>query len=148
MTRFISKNFGICGEEDIGIEIVTDPESPYVGRRPIPPILDAQLDLKWMDLMRQKKRVVLTDLQGKIFKHRLEHWLETFLCLFILLSNLEFSYQHQCHKLRRASAVVCFQSTYYLMSSELLSRQLRHHSRQSHSQCSRCWIAGNVLPAK
>lgn len=106
MTRLSSKSFGICGSEYLDIELVNDPVSPYYGRRPVPPMLDAQMDRQWMTFMSKKKKTVLTELKKKIFKQKREDWLEIFLSIFILLSNLEFCYRHQCKKLKREKDAV------------------------------------------
>ena len=106
MTRLFSKSFGICGPETLGIPFAHDPYSPYYGRTPIPPILDAQLDQIWREIMIKLKKQALARLKPKVLQHKPEDWLETFLSVFILLDNIEFSYRHQRAQLQRQQKTV------------------------------------------
>lgn len=99
MTRLFSKSFGIAGAEKLDIDESTDPWSPYFGRVPIPPLLDAQLDKLWRDMMDKEKKAVLRELRPKVLHHKLKDWLECFLVMFLLLLNVEFSYRHQTKQL-------------------------------------------------
>ena len=107
MTRLFSKSFGIVGAEKLDIKEATDPWSPYFGRVPIPPLLDAQLDKIWRDVMDKGKKAVLKDLRRRVLQHKLEDWLESFLVMFIWLLNVEFSYRHQCKQLDLHKRAVC-----------------------------------------
>lgn len=102
ISRLVSKSFNIMGSESLGIEAQTDPESPYYGRIPIPPLLDAQIDRIWMDKMVTLKECALSDLNRMIFdKKRQENWYMVFLTTLILLYNIETVYQHQCIQKKR-----------------------------------------------
>jgi hypothetical protein len=113
MTRMQSRSFGIRGEEDLGIELETSPHSPYVGRKPIPVMIDREMDLIWRFFMEKKRKMVLSELKRKIMARKRVHWLEIYLTVFVLMTNLEFCYQHQVTKLKRhqAAAVSTFNTT-------------------------------------
>ncbi|KAN0090060.1 hypothetical protein V8E51_018639 [Hyaloscypha variabilis] len=104
MTRMASRSFGIRGEEDLGIQLETNPHSPYVGRKPVPIMIDREMDLIWRFLMEKKRKLVLAELKRKILGRKRVHWFEIYLTVFTLMTNLEFCYQHQVTKLRRHQA--------------------------------------------
>ena len=101
ITRLCAKSFNITGTERLGIAAVEDPESPYHGRIPIPPLLDAQLDHLWIAKMKKIKKKVLSELKSKIMSRKREHWYSIFLTTLILVTNLEFLYQNQNRQLER-----------------------------------------------
>jgi hypothetical protein len=106
LTRLCSRSFGITGQERLGIAEVTDVQSPYFGRVPVPPILDAQIDELWRAHMIRSKKALLSKLKASIFARRRDAWLEIFLTIFILLSNIEFCYRQKCGQLRRHVSAV------------------------------------------
>lgn len=101
MTRLLSKSFNLTGKETLGIPEVDDPVSPYFGRRPIPPLLDAQIDQLWMQIMTRIRKKLLSELKRKIMGRRKEDWYQNFLTLLILIANLEFVYAVQNDQLNR-----------------------------------------------
>ena len=102
VTRMTSKSFNITGTETLGMSPVNDEHSPYYGRIPIPPVLDSQLDNLWMQKMKPIQRKVLSDLNKMICgSDKKKGWLDIFLTIMILLSNLEFLYQKQHDQMRR-----------------------------------------------
>jgi hypothetical protein len=113
MTRLCSRSFGLTGQERLGIAEVTDIQSPYYGRVPIPPILDAQIDELWIANMMKSRKALLSKLKAGMFARVRETWLETFLTTFIVLSNLEFCYQQKCRQMRRHIAAVGLYNLYW-----------------------------------
>ena len=84
-----------------------DPQSPYHGRIPIPPILDAQLDRLWMDKLQKIRKAVLSNLNTMIFgKKKRENWYTVFLTISVLMCNLEFIYQKQYLQTQRYESTV------------------------------------------
>ena len=101
LSRLASKSFNIYGQETLGIRQELDPECPYYGRIPIPPLLDAQLDHMLMDKMEILKKSVLSELRRMIAGQGRKHWFKIYLIMSILLFNLEFVYQNQCRQIQR-----------------------------------------------
>ena len=102
MTRLISKSFNISsGHEALGLGPIADPSSPLHGRIPIPPMLDAQMDSILMDFMRSRQRRGLSKLKALMMSHSKENWFMIFLTIIVLLSNLEFLFEHQIEQIRR-----------------------------------------------
>ena len=88
-----------------------DPHCPYYGRRPIPPLLDAQLDLMLMEKMEQLKKSVLSELRRMIAGTSRKHWFKIYLIMSVLLFNLECVYQNQCRQIERYQECVSFTVT-------------------------------------
>lgn len=104
ITRLASKSFNITGDETLGIPKVEDPQSPYYNRKPIPPLLDAQIDRIWIAKMSKVKKKVLSELKKRVFATRekkRENWYPIFLTIFVLTWNLEFLFQNQNRQLER-----------------------------------------------
>lgn len=101
LSRLASKSFNIYGQETLGIRQEMDPECPYYGRRPMPPLLDAQLDHMLMEKMEILKKSVLSELRRMIAGQGRKHWFKIYLIISILLFNLESVYQNQCRQIRR-----------------------------------------------
>jgi hypothetical protein len=120
MTRMYCGGFSITGEERLDIRMVTDQASPYFGRVPLPPILAAQIDEIWKANMMKRKKKMLSQLKAKILSCKLHDWLEVFLTIFAILSNLEFSYHQKCSQLRRHTQAV---------SISFASYQINHRTR-------------------
>lgn len=112
ITRLLCKSFNLSGTESLEVSDVDDPTSPYYGRKPIPPLLDAQIDEIWMEKLAKIRKKVLGDLK----KHVLErtktrsNWYLIFLTVFLLLLNLEFLYQNQNRQLERYCEAVSFET--------------------------------------
>ena len=101
LSRLASKSFNIYGQETLGIQQEMDPECPYYGRRPIPPLLDAQLDHMLMEKMDSLKRSVLSELRRMIAGQGRKHWFKIYLIMSVLLFNLESVYQNQLRQMQR-----------------------------------------------
>ncbi|KAK3178399.1 hypothetical protein OEA41_000534 [Lepraria neglecta] len=101
ITRLISKSFNITGSESLGISQVMDTTSPYYQRVPIPPILDFQIDWLCMRKMNELRRTLVSQLKDLIMKRERSNWYTIFLTIIVLLSNLEFIYQHQHRQMER-----------------------------------------------
>jgi len=106
VTRFYCRSFGLAGSELLGIVQDTDLESPWFGRVPVPPMLDAQLDELWRGMMMRRQKRLLSMLKGNIINRRRESWLKTFLTTFVILSILEVSYQQKKIQLLRHMVAV------------------------------------------
>jgi hypothetical protein len=107
VTRLSSKSFNITGLQTLGIVPVTDKESPYYDRIPIPPLLDAQVDEMWMHKMKRIRKTVIGELRNTILStDKRQNWFKVFLTIFVLLSNLEFLYQKQTEQKKRYSSAV------------------------------------------
>ena len=95
ISRLASKSFNITGVETLGISQVHDPTSPYNGRIPIPPFLDFQIDSLWFEKMGKIKKRVLSELKKRFMNRKPDDWYMIYLTVVVLLSNLEFIYEHQ-----------------------------------------------------
>lgn len=102
------RSFNITGPQTLGIDRVDDPESPYCGRIPIPPLLDAQLDHLWMGKMFGTRKSMLSQLKMMIMDKtkRRQNWYMIFLTILVLLSNLETIYQNQYQQRERYGKTV------------------------------------------
>ena len=101
LSRLASKSFNIFGPETLGIYQEQDPECPYYRRRPIPPILDAQIDYLLMEKMKTLKTRVLSHLRRMIAGQGRNHWFKIYLTMSILLLNLESVYRNQRRQMQR-----------------------------------------------
>ena len=115
LSRLISKSFNIFGQETLGIRQEQDPECPYYARRPIPPILDAQIDSLLMEKMKTLKSSVLSTLRRMIAGQGRRHWFEIYLTMSILLLNLESVYRNQRRQIQRYKEHVSRLSDHYLV---------------------------------
>ncbi|OCL09703.1 hypothetical protein AOQ84DRAFT_220524 [Glonium stellatum] len=117
ITRLASKSFNIAGDESLGISEVEDPQSPYYNRKPIPPLLDAQIDHILMTKMSKVKKKVLSELKRRVFATRekkRENWYPVFLTIFNpkqsyppkVLSMME-GWEHSAENLRAHFHSVC-----------------------------------------
>lgn len=115
MTRLSMRSFNITGPQTLGIDPVEDPESPYCGRIPIPPLLDAQLDHLWIGKMFVTRKTMLSQLKAMIMDKtkRRQDWYKIFLTILVLLSNLETIYQNQYQQKQRYGKTVrsCYAKT-------------------------------------
>ena len=109
MTRLISKSFNIIsGHEALELRPIRDPSSPLYGRIPIPPMLDAQMDSILMGFMKSRQRRGLSKLKAMMMSHSKENWFMIYLTIIVLLSNLEFLYEHQNEQIERYETTVSF----------------------------------------
>jgi hypothetical protein len=102
LSQLISKSFNLTGTETFGLSPVTDPESPYDGRIPLPPFLDAQLDDLVMRKLEKIQKKTLVELKDTMLgPNKRKEWLMIFLTTLVLLNNLEFIYQNQVRQMKR-----------------------------------------------
>lgn len=100
LSRLASRTFALRGEEDLQIAADQHPASPYFNRKPVPVMFDNEMFLTWQYLAHKKQKLVLAQLKRAIMNKKPQMWLQTFLTVFVLMSNLEFCYQHQVRKLK------------------------------------------------
>ena len=109
MTRLISKSFNIVSGHEalaLGLGPIGTPSSPLYGHIPIPPMLDAQMDSILMEFMKSRQKRGLSKLKTMMMSHSKENWFMIFLTVIVLLSNLEFLYEHQKEQKRRYGTTV------------------------------------------
>lgn len=94
-TRMAQEFFCVMEENDFNIHVVQDPNSIHNGQRPVPPVLDHQLDVLMIIEMVKMKTVILKKLKKMIKTRSRSHWFEAYLTIFILLSNLQYVYLSQ-----------------------------------------------------
>jgi hypothetical protein len=73
----------------IGLEPSTEPGNPFIGIIPVTPAMDTQLDDIFLrDLLIPLEKRLLKGLKDKIDEQRKENWLEIYLTMFIMMSNM------------------------------------------------------------
>jgi hypothetical protein len=98
--RFIESYWRvISGGHDIGMmEPTYEPGHPYHDFVPVTPIMDSQLDdLVIRDLIAPLTKQYLKLLQQKINEKRKENWLEIYLAIFIMMSNIGWILKDMTH---------------------------------------------------
>ena len=112
ITRLLCKSFNLTGTESLRVSDVDDPTSSYYGRKPISPLLDAQIDEIWMEKLAKSGKKVLGDLKKHVLKRTKTrfNWYMIFLTVFLLLLNLEFLYQNQNRQLERYCEAISFET--------------------------------------
>lgn len=92
----------MCGEDTLGVQRIEDPNNPWVGTIPIPPMIDTQLDqIVIQDILIPLREKILQALQAKIQNHRPDTWFEVYSTIFILLNSIEASQAHSNRFCRR-----------------------------------------------
>lgn len=88
-TRLYSKYRRICSEETLGMmPQIEDPEAATFGQIPIPPVMDAQIEvITTTNLLQPLSKAVLNQLQTIMLANKLSSWFTVYLCNFILLHN-------------------------------------------------------------
>ncbi|KAH8768532.1 hypothetical protein BGZ57DRAFT_766227 [Hyaloscypha finlandica] len=89
-TRFIEGPWRIfCGGAMIGLEPSSEPGNPFNGIIPVTPAMDTQLDDIFLrDLLIPLEKRLLKGLNDKINEQKRENWLEIYLTIFIMMSNM------------------------------------------------------------
>ncbi|KAH8667632.1 hypothetical protein BGZ60DRAFT_409666 [Tricladium varicosporioides] len=89
-TRFIEGPWRIfCGGAMIGLEPTSEPGNPFNGIIPVTPAIDTQLDDIFLrDLLIPLTKRLLKGLTDKIEEQKRENWLEIYLTMFIMMSNM------------------------------------------------------------
>ncbi|KAF1986481.1 hypothetical protein K402DRAFT_393542 [Aulographum hederae CBS 113979] len=90
VTRIIERDWRIAGPKTLGESVITDPQSPWVGKVPVTPMMDTQLDQiviqKYLVPTRKK---MLEELQRLVNEKKKEDFWEVFLTMAVLLTNGE-----------------------------------------------------------
>ncbi|KAI5793689.1 hypothetical protein DFH27DRAFT_526931 [Peziza echinospora] len=142
-SRLIEQPWRICGQETLGMNVCTDPTSPYHGRIPVTPIMDFQLDnITIHYLLMPWKAKLLKELQKKILGNRKEDWLEIHLTMFVLLNNVERQVKHDNWFARRYGMKNRF-SNYGLIDAIFAGAKILlahfHHVNKGHMPFSLTW---------
>ena len=83
-------------ELEIQPPIIDDQNSKRYKRSTCPPYMNYQIDYMINQLIDRHRKIVLKGLKSFIFGGKKIHrWYEAFLLIYLLLSTLEFAYQHQ-----------------------------------------------------
>ncbi|KAK3940279.1 hypothetical protein QBC46DRAFT_127697 [Diplogelasinospora grovesii] len=99
-SRMIEITWDICGDDTLGTSRVTDRESPWFGKTPIPPNIDTQLDqIVIRGILVPLRTMLLTELEEKFNNAKPEAWFEIYLASFILLNHTS---QLAKHSMRHA----------------------------------------------
>ncbi|KAJ4403427.1 hypothetical protein N0V85_005095 [Neurospora sp. IMI 360204] len=95
--RLTSNPVFICGPETLGGTPITEPESKYYGRVPMPKIMTAQFEcIEYTNFLRPWSKAVLKQLNDLVLAKKREYWFTIYLALFVLL--------HSCSMVTRRDA--------------------------------------------
>ncbi|KAH6628911.1 hypothetical protein F5144DRAFT_655593 [Chaetomium tenue] len=88
--RFIEDHWKVfCGGPQIGATETDEPGHPYHGFIPVTPMMDTQLDdLVIRELIKPRLTSFLAKLKKKLAEKKRENWLELFLAMFVMMSNI------------------------------------------------------------
>jgi hypothetical protein len=93
----------ICGDETLGIPIVSDKLSPWHGQRPIPAVMCSQLEIIAYSTLLQPFRDELLERLEKLIKaNKRYYWYTIYLTMFLLL--------HSCAMITRRDQEVARQT--------------------------------------
>lgn len=107
VSRMASNPESICDTEKVG-PLVTDSSSPYYGMRPLPPVMNAQLEvIMYSTLLRPLRKSILADLELLLRQKERSNWLTIYLTLFILLHNCSLTTRRDEEFARRSKLSVC-----------------------------------------
>lgn len=96
----------ICGGDFIG-SVVVDSCSPYNNMVPIPPVMNAQLEIiMYSTLLRPLRDQVLTGLETLLKENLRRNWLTIYLTLFILLHSCSLTTRRDEQFARRMELTV------------------------------------------
>ena len=83
-------------QSELDIPIIDDEESLHHGQRPLPRLLNYQVDMMMNLVIDAHRKAVLKRLKSLIFgKNVVKAWYEVFLLIYLLLSTIEFACQWQ-----------------------------------------------------
>jgi hypothetical protein len=78
----------ICGEDTLGVSPDCDETSPFHSKIPLPPVMEAQIELILIQgILIPLRKAVLDKLQKLILTNRPNRWFTMYLCILILLHN-------------------------------------------------------------
>ncbi|XXG96076.1 hypothetical protein Hte_002353 [Hypoxylon texense] len=101
-SRIIEKVWRISGDETLGISLVDDPTFPRFNTVPITPVMDTQMDQIVIQHVLEPLRLeILQELEQKVTLHKPKTFFETYLTVFILLSNVERTTSNEASFARR-----------------------------------------------
>lgn len=76
------------GDEKLGGERVSDPDSPHFDRVPMPVMITAQMEcILYTKILRPISNKVLKQLNELVLEKKKEYWMTIYLAMFILLHN-------------------------------------------------------------
>ncbi len=92
LTRLTEGSWRIfCGGAMIGLEPTNEPGHPFCGIVPVTPVMDTQLDdIVFRDLLLPLTQRLLKKMKDKMEEHKMQNWLEIYLALFVMMSNMEW----------------------------------------------------------
>jgi hypothetical protein len=95
----------------LGLEPTCQPGNPWNGIIPVTPIMDTQID----DLVIRNQLIPLSErflkgLKDKIDEKKRENWLEIYLAIFIIMSNVEWMLKDVVEFTNRHGMKVCVQT--------------------------------------
>ena len=86
--RITTSSIFICGEDTLGVPPDCDESSPFHSKIPLPPVMEAQIELILIQgIQIPLRKVVLDRLQKLIATNKPNTWFAMYLCIFILLHN-------------------------------------------------------------
>jgi len=94
-SRIIEEPWSIVGDETLGLSPTNEIGSPYHNKIPVTPVMDYQIDAITIHrVLLPLRRQILADLQKKVLENKQGSFVEIFLCIFILLHNIELTIEH------------------------------------------------------
>lgn len=97
----------ISGTDKIG-PIVVDTCSPYYGMRPLPPVMNAQLEIIMYSTLLRPLRTRILDQLESLMKHKVQsNWVTVYFALFILLHNCSMTTRRDAEFAHRSGLAVC-----------------------------------------
>lgn len=86
--RLTSNPIFICGPETLGGTPITDSNSKYFGRVPMPKIMTAQFEcIEYTNFLRPWSKAVLKQLNDMVLAKKREYWFTIYLAMFVLLHS-------------------------------------------------------------
>ncbi|KAI1204113.1 uncharacterized protein F4807DRAFT_448916 [Annulohypoxylon truncatum] len=78
----------ICGDDKLGCEPITDPQSPWFNLVPIPAVIIAQKEcIIYTKIFQPLSKKILRDLQHLVLSNKRQYWLTIYLTIFILMHS-------------------------------------------------------------
>ena len=107
--RLTSNPVFIYGPETLGGTPITDPESKYFGRVPMPKIMTAQFEcIEYTKFLRPWSKAVLKQLNDLVLAKKREYWFTIYLALFVLLHSCSMVTRRDAETARKWGMRVCF----------------------------------------
>lgn len=107
--RLTSNPVFICGPETLGGTLITEPESKYYGRVPMPKIMTAQFEcIEYTNFLRPWSKAVLKQLNDLVLAKKREYWFTIYLALFVLLHSCSMVTRRDAETARKWGMRVCY----------------------------------------